>query len=161
MSQERDALLERARTHIKAVMTEIKDQQPGQLAQPAGLFMSGMITGLAAGVEILGGGTAEQSLETVHTRLAAAIGEAYIAGTLPTTPPATDTDGQPTRAEEIRELAAAISGLTAAIREDIADRQPPPVCNAPNSIDTQHCELVAGHEGRHVQGISSWPRKGD
>jgi hypothetical protein len=74
---------DRARTHIKAVIETLKEQEPGQLAQPAGLFMSGMLTGLAASIEILGGGTAEGSLEAVNTRLATAIGEAYLNGSLP------------------------------------------------------------------------------
>jgi hypothetical protein len=97
-----DARDERVRTHITAVMTAIKGNSPEALAQPAGLFMSGMLTGLASSLEILLGGTAEQALETVDMRLAAAIGQAYLNGTLPAQPPAPDTDVQPTREEEIR-----------------------------------------------------------
>ncbi|WP_328439339.1 hypothetical protein OHA71_23665 [Streptomyces sp. NBC_00444] len=92
----------RARTHIKAVLEVIKEQQPGQLAQPAGLFMSGMLAGLSSSVDILGGSTAEGALEKVNTRLAAAVGEAYLAGALPAQPAAADTDRQLTREEEIR-----------------------------------------------------------
>lgn len=82
----RDARDQRARTHIKAVMQAIQDGDGHKAAQPAGLFMSGMLTGLACGIEILDGGTAEKALETVGTRLAAAIGEAYLAGNLPPHP---------------------------------------------------------------------------
>ncbi|WP_435218372.1 hypothetical protein [Streptomyces sp. bgisy034] len=97
---------ERARTHIKAAAGTIKAQCPEQLAQPAGLFMSGMLTGLAASVEILDGGTAEGALENVNTRLAAAVGEAYLAGTLPARPAVAETDRQPTREEEVRGVQA-------------------------------------------------------
>ncbi|MET9729726.1 hypothetical protein ABZZ79_03365 [Streptomyces sp. NPDC006458] len=74
---------ERVRIHIQAVMTAVKEHSPEQLAQPAGLFMSGMLTGLASSLEILGG-TAEGALENVNARLTAAVGEAGLAGTLPT-----------------------------------------------------------------------------
>ncbi|MFJ2007035.1 hypothetical protein [Streptomyces chartreusis] len=99
---------ERARTHIKAAAGTIKEQEPGQLAQPAGLFMSGMLTGLTASLEILDGGTAEGALENVNTQLAAAIGTAYLAGTLPAQLPAAAaaTDHQLTREEEIRGVQA-------------------------------------------------------
>jgi hypothetical protein len=63
----------------------------------------------------------------------------------------------------IHELAAAVRDLTSAIRLEIADRQPVAKCGAPNnaanSLGTQRCELPAGHDGRHVEGISSWPQK--
>jgi len=40
---------------------------------------------------------------------------------------------------------------------------PPPVCGAPslagNSMLTERCELPAGHEGRHREGISTWPNR--
>lgn len=98
--KERD---ERARTHIKAVMQAIKDGDGHKAAQPAGLFMSGMLTGLASGVEILDGGTAEKALETVSTRLAAATGEACLAGHLPPRTEATaDVDHQLTPEQEVR-----------------------------------------------------------
>jgi hypothetical protein len=31
------------------------------------------------------------------------------------------------------------------------------VGDAPNSLGTERCELPAGHEGRHYQGIITWP----
>ncbi|MEW2451234.1 hypothetical protein AB0896_27375 [Streptomyces parvulus] len=75
------------RTHIKALLTELKEQRPDQLAQPAGLFISGMLTGLAASVQVLDGATAEETLETVNGRLEATIGRAYLNGTLTDTFP--------------------------------------------------------------------------
>lgn len=64
--------------------------------------------------------------------------------------------------DALRELAASISELTAAIHADIADRQPAPVCGEPsragNSLGKERCELPAGHDGRHVEGITTWPR---
>jgi hypothetical protein len=32
--------------------------------------------------------------------------------------------------------------------------------DAPNSSGQERCELPAGHDGRHRDGISSWPRRG-
>lgn len=31
--------------------------------------------------------------------------------------------------------------------------------DAPNSSGTERCKLPAGHEGRHEEGIFSWPQK--
>ncbi|MCF2130158.1 hypothetical protein L1I79_27550 [Strepomyces sp. STD 3.1] len=81
---------DRPRTHIKAMIEVLKEEPPEQLAQPAGLFISGMLTGLAASAQILDGGTAEQAMEAVPARLEASIGRAYLNGTLPATPPKTD-----------------------------------------------------------------------
>lgn len=43
----------------------------------------------------------------------------------------------------------------------IANRVDAERCNAvgdaPNSLGTERCELPAGHEGRHYEGISTWP----
>jgi hypothetical protein len=86
---------EHALTHIKAVLEALKEgigDQPA--AAPAGLFISGMLTGLAASTEIIKGGTAEGALETVNTRLAAAIGQAYLDGHLPAQPPVLPTPEQ-------------------------------------------------------------------
>lgn len=33
------------------------------------------------------------------------------------------------------------------------------VGDAPNSSGTERCELPAGHTGRHVEGLLSWPQK--
>ncbi|MBZ6258830.1 hypothetical protein KVH22_25275 [Streptomyces olivaceus] len=77
----------RARTHIKALATElhtqVKELPQEQQAQPAGQFLSGILTGLAAAVQILDGAAAHQALETVAGRLEQAIGRAYLNGTLP------------------------------------------------------------------------------
>ncbi|CAL9598641.1 hypothetical protein [Streptomyces sp. enrichment culture] len=99
---ERDS---RPRTHIRAMIEVLKEEPPEQLAQPAGLFISGMLTGLAASVQILDGGTAEQAMEAVPTRLEAAIGRAFLNGTLPSTPARTDPAG------ELRQIDALLQGL--------------------------------------------------
>ncbi|MFF9269119.1 hypothetical protein [Streptomyces rochei] len=96
----------RARTHIKAMAQTLKEElqeiPPEQLAQqPTGaLFLSGIITGLAASVQVLDGGTAEQAMETIQTNLETSVGRAYLNGTLPA--PAPDTDKQLSREDEIR-----------------------------------------------------------
>lgn len=41
------------------------------------------------------------------------------------------------------------------VRELIPSEPAPEPCGAPNYSD--RCELSSGHEGRHVQGIMSWP----
>ncbi len=97
-------MTDHARTHIKAMIDALKEDRPEKLAQPAGLFISGMLTGLAASAQILDGSNAEAEMERVGTNLAAAVGQAYLNGTLPAQPPATtpETDHQLTREEEIR-----------------------------------------------------------
>ncbi|MEV5368967.1 hypothetical protein AB0N12_06340 [Streptomyces albogriseolus] len=79
-------MTDHARTHIKAMIDALKEDRPETLAQPAGLFISGMLTGLAASAQILDGSNAEAEMERVGTNLAAAIGQAYLNGTLPTQP---------------------------------------------------------------------------
>ncbi|MGC5239039.1 hypothetical protein ACPXCH_04575 [Streptomyces albogriseolus] len=76
-------MTDHARTHIKAMIDALKEDRPEKLAQPAGLFISGMLTGLAASAQILDGSNAEAEMERVGTNLAAAIGNAYLNGTLP------------------------------------------------------------------------------
>ncbi|MFF0597893.1 hypothetical protein [Streptomyces antibioticus] len=76
---------DRARRHIKAVADEIKHQLE-DAPTPTQMFLSGMLSGLAASVEILDGGTAEGAMEAMVQRLSAAIGEAYLAGKLPPQP---------------------------------------------------------------------------
>jgi len=76
----------RARTHIKALIDEAKHQTASAPA-PAQMFFGGMLSGLAAALEILNGGTAEGSMETIVNRLSAAIGQAYLDGQLPPQPP--------------------------------------------------------------------------
>ncbi|MGW5509924.1 hypothetical protein ACWEV9_19435 [Streptomyces albogriseolus] len=97
-------MTDHARTHIKAMIDALKEDRPEKLAQPAGLFISGMLTGLAASAQILDGSNAEAEMERVGTNLAAAVGQAYLNGTLPTQPTTTtgETDHQLTREEAIR-----------------------------------------------------------
>ncbi|ELP64164.1 hypothetical protein PV735_05435 [Streptomyces turgidiscabies] len=76
---------DRVRTHIKALIDEAKSLTANS-PMPAQMFFSGMLSGLAAGVEIIDGGTAEGSMETMVQRLSAAIGQAYIDGKLPPHP---------------------------------------------------------------------------
>lgn len=71
----------KARTEIKAladVGKELTDTAPD--GDPAALFMAGMLSGLAMAVKIADGATAEQQLEELETRLATAVGRAYLAG---------------------------------------------------------------------------------
>lgn len=97
---------DRARDHIKALATELKDQA-ADAPQPAQPFMNGMITGIASTVEIIKGGTAEDALITVNQRLAAAVGQAYLDGKLPEKPtPDTDDDGRLLSSNEVRGIQA-------------------------------------------------------
>lgn len=45
----------------------------------------------------------------------------------------------------------------------IANRVDAERCNAigdaPNSLGTERCKLPVGHEGRHEDGIASWPQR--
>ncbi|MFF3928600.1 hypothetical protein [Streptomyces hirsutus] len=83
-------MTDHARTHIKALLETLKEDSPEKLAQPAGLFISGMLTGLAASFQILNGSTAETEMERVEERLSASIGRAYLNGTLPGVQPQQD-----------------------------------------------------------------------
>lgn len=97
---------DRVRTHIKALIEETKHQAE-DAPLPVKSFLSGMLSGLAASVEILDGGTAEKSLELMAQRLTAAIGQAYLDGKLPPQPPtAPDADRQLSREEEVRGVQA-------------------------------------------------------
>ncbi|MDX3831364.1 hypothetical protein [Streptomyces europaeiscabiei] len=82
------ARYDRARTHIKALATEAKTLTEGTTGTTAMPFGSGMLTGLAAAVQILDGGTAEAAMETIVQRLEASIGKAYLDGQLPAQPSA-------------------------------------------------------------------------
>lgn len=100
-------MTDHARTHIKAMLEIVKEQPSEQLAQPAGLFISGMLTGLAASVQILNGSTAEAEMERIEERLSASIGRAYLNGTLPGQPDqeqAAPVDGQGCRCHNGDEL---------------------------------------------------------
>ncbi|MDR3084301.1 MAG: hypothetical protein LBV60_25875 [Streptomyces sp.] len=92
---------QRARTHIKAVakdMVELTKEAQGN--DTVATFYSGIITGLAAAVQIADGATSERAMEAIITRLQAAVGQAYLDGKIPA--PAPSTNG-PT----VREAAAA------------------------------------------------------
>lgn len=91
---------DRARVHIKALIDETKHQATNA-PLPVQTFLSGMLSGLAASVEILNGETAEKSMELMAQRLAAAIGQAYLDGKLPPTPPSEEDQA----AEEPRRTA--------------------------------------------------------
>ncbi|MGW0869923.1 hypothetical protein ACWD3Z_05455 [Streptomyces sp. NPDC002740] len=98
---------DRARTHIKALLEEMKRQATSGPPDVQG-FLSGMLSGLAVSVEILDGGTAEASLERMAQRLSSAVREAHLAGQLPSRTPAadgqTDEDARRTaRRSNIRE----------------------------------------------------------
>ncbi|MEU8555927.1 hypothetical protein AB0C80_18325 [Streptomyces anthocyanicus] len=134
ITDERD---KRNLTHIKAMIEVLKEEPPEHLAQPAGLFISGMLAGLAASVQVLDGGSAEEAMEAVPTRLEAAIGRAFLNGTLPASPPRTDPAEKLQRAENFEGRAAAyqkrasdqadrIDDLTArrnALCEELADQE--------------------------------------
>ena len=106
MSQPND----RVRTHIKALIDECKHGAE-TAPEPAQMFFSGMLSGLAASVEILDGGRAETSMELMVQRLAAAIGQAYLDGKLPHQPPAPDAESEQQLSRE--QLAATIERVRA------------------------------------------------
>jgi hypothetical protein len=58
-------------------------------------------------------------------------------------------------------LTSAVTELTTVMRELVQQNTPPEVCGAPDQIGHVTCELEKGHTSRHVNGISSWPRKAD
>lgn len=71
----------KARAEIKALMEVGKELTANSTdADPAGVFMSGLLTGLAMAVKIDEGASAEQQLEELDLRLTAAVGRAYLAG---------------------------------------------------------------------------------
>lgn len=123
MSQQprRRVVDDRARTHIKGLIDEAKHQTANS-PMPAQMFFSGMLSGLAAAVEILDGGTAEGSMETMVNRLSAAIGQAYLDGQLP---PQTPTSG----ASVDREIAAGVQRCDEAVAlyERWVKAGPPPL----------------------------------
>lgn len=77
---------DRALTHIKAIVETMKEDSEQLPPVPAGLFVSGMLTGLATAIEILKGGSAEQAMEQIVQRMDASIGRAYMEGKLPAPP---------------------------------------------------------------------------
>lgn len=80
----------RARNEIKALIQVGKEFSAQAGETPAGVFLSGMLSGLAMAVHIMEGSTAEKEMEKLDTQLAAMIGRAYMGGKLkqegPTTP---------------------------------------------------------------------------
>ncbi|MFC8432218.1 hypothetical protein [Streptomyces sp. NPDC057253] len=90
------AVDDRARAHIKALIDEAKHQTASAPAPaPAQMFFGGMLSGLAAALEIVNGGTAEGSMETIVQKMSAAVGQAYLNGKLPPQPPVAGTAESP------------------------------------------------------------------
>lgn len=78
------SLDQRSRTHIQAVAQEFQRglaEEPVNM--PGVMFLSGVVTGLAAAVQIADGATGEKAAEDIVQRLNAAIGQAYLDGKLP------------------------------------------------------------------------------
>lgn len=63
------------------------------------------------------------------------------------------------RLEEVAEriMLSLRTDLAAAL--DRLDPPKPPSCGAPDQAGLYTCELVDGHDGRHVNGISTWPNQ--
>lgn len=67
--------------------------------------------------------------------------------------------GLTSRLEEVAER------ITHSLRTDLAvvldrlDPPKPPSCGAPDQAGLYTCELADGHDGRHVNGISTWPNR--
>jgi hypothetical protein len=73
----------RARAEIKTLANVAKEvTDASNDGDPAALFMAGLLSGLAIAVKIDEGSTAEQQLEDLDNRLAAAVGRAYLAGAI-------------------------------------------------------------------------------
>ncbi|MGW2223851.1 hypothetical protein [Streptomyces formicae] len=74
----------RSRTHIQAVADEFQRGATDEaLPAHAAMFLSGVLTGLAAAVQVADGASAEKAVEDIAHRLTAAIGQAYLDGHLP------------------------------------------------------------------------------
>jgi len=94
-----------ARAEIKALADVAKEvTDTCKDGDPAALFMAGLLSGLAIAVKIDEGSTAERQLEDLDTRLAAAVGRAYLAGQMPATKGAANSG--PSVAEAARDDAA-------------------------------------------------------
>lgn len=74
------AMDDRARREIKALLEVGKEVSAQAGESPAGLFLSGMLSGLAMAVRIHDGSTAEKEMESLDTQLAAAVGRAFLNG---------------------------------------------------------------------------------
>lgn len=75
------ATIARTKVGMKAIADEINRDLTEQ-PEHAQLFLSGLIVGFAAVKTMLDGGSAEAALEQMETHLNAAIGRAYLNGTL-------------------------------------------------------------------------------
>lgn len=107
---------DRVRTHIKALMEEMKRQATdGTTPLHVQTFLSGMLSGLTASMEILDGGTAEGSMEKMNQRLAAAIGQAYLDGKLPAQSPAPAAESEQEEASSPNTVGAELAHAQAAI----------------------------------------------
>ncbi|MGQ4393753.1 hypothetical protein ACN6K5_003539 [Streptomyces violaceoruber] len=71
---------DRARREIKALLEVGKEFSAQAGETPAGIFLSGMLSGLAMAVHIHEGSTAEKEMENLDTQLAAAVGRAFLNG---------------------------------------------------------------------------------
>ncbi|WP_042174669.1 hypothetical protein [Streptomyces sp. NBRC 110035] len=79
----------REQREIKALLEVGKEFTQQTDGTPAGIFLSGMLSGLAMAVRIISeGSTAEKEMENLDTQLAAAMGRAFMAGKL--APPTQD-----------------------------------------------------------------------
>ncbi|MFE6903815.1 hypothetical protein ACFVFJ_44540 [Streptomyces sp. NPDC057717] len=77
----------RARAHIKTVAEEFMRSIAEEPAPDHGvMFLSGVVSGLAAAVQIADGASGEKAAEDIAQRLNAAIGQAYLDGQLPAQP---------------------------------------------------------------------------
>ncbi|GHC36866.1 MULTISPECIES: hypothetical protein [Streptomyces rochei group] len=74
------AMDDRARREVKALLEVGKEFCAQAQDTPAGLFLSGMLSGLAMAVHINEGSTAEKEMENLDTQLAAAVGRAFLTG---------------------------------------------------------------------------------
>ncbi|MEU5742019.1 hypothetical protein ABZ784_29010 [Streptomyces tendae] len=71
---------DRTRRETKALLEVGKEISAQEGESPAGLFLSGMLCGLAMAVHIHEGSTAEKEMENLDTQLAAAVGRAFLSG---------------------------------------------------------------------------------
>lgn len=72
----------RERREVKSLLEVGKEITQQAEGTPAGVFLSGMLTGLAMAVHISEGSTAEEEIEGLDTQLAAAVGRAFLGGQL-------------------------------------------------------------------------------
>ncbi|MYV77757.1 hypothetical protein GT352_28065 [Streptomyces sp. SID1046] len=78
---------QRTRNHLKALIEELKPLAEDDAHPTVQAFMSGLFAGVGIVARIAQGATAEAALQDVGTAMDAAVGRAYLNGTLPTQPP--------------------------------------------------------------------------